>query len=85
MAKQQYKYWYKKLKKAREAIGLSLGGAVNLLYESHKIKMHRVNLYKLEQGKSEIPVNKFRALCDIYAISADWVLDLPDTKPTEGL
>jgi transcriptional regulator with XRE-family HTH domain len=70
--------WYKKLKKAREAMGLSLQGAVNLLHESHKIKMHRVNLYKLEQGNTEIPVSKFRALCDIYSVSADWILDLKE-------
>ena len=59
---------------------LSLQGATNLLYETHKIKMHRVNLYKLEQGETEIPVHKFRALCDIYAVSADWVLDLKEHK-----
>ncbi len=51
--------WNKRLKKAREAMGLSLGGAVKLLYEIHKIKMNRVNLYKVEQGKSEMPVGKF--------------------------
>ena len=65
-------------KKAREAMGLSLQGAVNLLHETHKIKMHRVNLFKLEQGNTEIPVSKFRALCDIYSVSADWVLDLKE-------
>ena len=70
--------WHTRLKKAREEIGLSLQGAVNLLYEDHKIKMHRVNLYKVEQGQSEIPVSKFRALCDIYSVSADWILDLKE-------
>ena len=55
----------------REAMELSLQGAVNLLYETHKIKMHRVNLYKLEQGKSEIPASKFKALCDIYSVSSN--------------
>ena len=70
--------WNKRLKKAREAMELSLQGAVNLLYESHKIKMHRVNLYKLEQGETEIPVSKFKALCDIYDVSADWILDLKE-------
>lgn len=55
---------------------LSLQGAVNLLHETHKIKMHRVNLYKLEQGQTEIPVSKFRALCEIYSVSADWILNL---------
>lgn len=59
-------------------MGLSLEGAVKLLYEEHKIKMHRVNLYKVEQGQSEMPVHKFRALCHIYSISADWVLDLKE-------
>lgn len=68
--------WYKRLKKSREAMGLSLAGAVKLLNETHKIKMNRVNLYKVEQGKSEMPVGKFRALCDVYSVSADWVLDL---------
>ena len=57
-------------------MGLSLAGAVKLLNEMHKIKMNRVNLYKVEQGESEMPVGKFRALCDIYSVSADWVLDL---------
>lgn len=57
---------------------LSLEGAVKLLYQEHKIKMHRVNLYKLEQGQTEIPVHKFRAFCDIYSVSADWILDLKE-------
>lgn len=70
--------WYKRLKKAREAMGLSLEGAVKLLHEEHKIKMHRVNLYKVEQGQSEMPVHKFRALCNIYSVSADWILDLKE-------
>lgn len=72
--------WYTKLKKARLAMGLSLGGAVKLLMETYKIKMHRGNLDKLERGKSNIPVTKFKALCEIYAVSADWILDLKEYK-----
>ena len=68
--------WYKRLKKAREAHKLSLGEAVKLLYQEHKIRIHRENLYKLEQGQTEIPVHKFKALCDLYQVSPDWILDL---------
>lgn len=70
--------WNKKLRKAREAIGLSLEGAVKLLYEVHKIKMHRSNLGMVERGESDIVVNRFKALCDIYSVSADWILDLKE-------
>ncbi len=70
--------WNTRLRKAREAIGLSLEGAVKLLYEVHKIKMHRSNLGMVERGESDIVVNRFKALCDIYAVSSDWVLDLKE-------
>lgn len=59
-------------------MGLSLQGAVNLLYEQHKIKMDRANLRKFEIDKVDMPVKKFRALCDIYSVSSDWVLDLKE-------
>lgn len=70
--------WNKRLRKAREAMGLSLSGAVNLLYEQHKIKMHKANLGKVERSESELPVGKFRALCDIYSVDPNWILDLKE-------
>lgn len=70
--------WYRRLMKARKAMGLTFGGAVKLLEQEHKIKMHRGNLCKVEQGESDMPVTKFKAFCNIYEVSADWVLDLKD-------
>lgn len=70
--------WNARLRKAREAMGLSLEGTVKLLYEVHKIKMHRSNLGMVERGKSDIVVNRFKALCDIYSVSADWILGLKE-------
>ena len=67
--------WHKRLKKARESMELSLGEAVKLLNQQHKIKMHRVNLYKLENAETDIPVTKFKALCQIYSVNPAWVLD----------
>jgi len=70
--------WNTRLRKAREAMGLSLQEAVNLLYEQHKIKMDRANLRKFEIGKVDMPVSKFRALCQIYAVDGNWILDLKE-------
>ena len=68
--------WNTRLRKAREAMGLSLRGAVNLLYESEKIKFDRTHLWQVEKGESDIPTTKFRALCKIYCADANWILDL---------
>ena len=68
--------WYQRLRKARKDMGLTLEGAVKLLYEDSKIYMHPKNLRKVEVGESNIPVTKFKALCNIYCVSSDWVLDL---------
>lgn len=61
-------------------MGLSLAGAVKLLYEDQKIRMDRNNLRKFEIGKIDMPVTKFRALCKIYFADLYWVLDLPKIK-----
>lgn len=68
--------WNKRLRKAREAMKLSLAEATRLLYEDYKIKMHRSNLGKVERGESDLTVTRFQAICDIYSVSADWVLGL---------
>lgn len=70
--------WNTRLRKAREEMGLSLRGAVNLLYESDRIKLDRTHLWQVEKGESDIPTSKFRALCDIYSVSSDWILDLKE-------
>lgn len=67
--------WNKRLRKSRVAMGLSLQGAVNLLYETYRIKIHRANLGKVERGESDMPVTKFRALCNIYSSDPRWILD----------
>lgn len=68
--------WYKRLKSAREDMELSLNGALKLLYETHKIRWSKSQLSKVEMGISNCDVVKFKALCEIYCVSADWVLDL---------
>ncbi len=70
--------WNKRLRKAREAMKLSLSEATRLLYEDCKIKMHRSNLGKVERGESDLTVTRFMALCNIYSVSSDWILDLKD-------
>ena len=70
--------WGKKLRKAREDIGYSLAEAVKFLYEEHKLKLDRTQLARIERGESDCAVEKFRALCNIYSTSSDWVLDLKE-------
>ena len=70
--------WGKKLRKARKDIGYSLAEAVKFLYEEHKIKLDRTQLARIERGESDCAVEKFRALCNIYSASSDWVLDLKE-------
>ena len=70
--------WNSRLRKAREAMGLSLLGAVKLLKETEGIAMHKTQLQKVEKAKSDIPTAKFRALCKMYAISSDWILGLKE-------
>ena len=72
------KKWGKRLRKARVAMELSLAEAVRLLYECHRIKLDRTQLARIERGESDCAVEKFWALCDIYSISSDWVLDLKE-------
>lgn len=77
MAKRKI-HWGKKLRKAREEIGYSLAQAVKFLYEEHRIKLDRTQLARIERGESDCAVEKFRALCNIYSVSSDWVLDLKE-------
>lgn len=57
---------------------LTLVEATKLLYEDHKIKLDPAQLARIERGENDCAVEKFRALCDIYAVSSDWVLDLKE-------
>lgn len=70
--------WNIRLRKAREAMKLSLAEAVRLLNESEKIKIHRTFLGQVERGETDITTSKFRALCKIYCADANWVLDLKE-------
>ncbi len=67
--------WNKRLKIAREEMELSLTGALKLLYETHKIRWSKSQLSKVEMGISNCDVYKFKALCDIYCVEPNWVLD----------
>lgn len=67
--------WNKRLKKAREDMGLSLTEALKLLNETHKIRWSKSQLSKVEIGVSNCDVDKFKALCDIYCVEPNWVLD----------
>lgn len=70
--------WQSRLRKAREAMKLSLREAVKLLKETEGISFDRTMLQKLESGKCDIPTAKFRALCKMYGVSSDWILDLKE-------
>lgn len=59
-------------------MGLSLEGAVKLLKECHGIKMNRTELYKIEKGLISCNVEKFIALCDIFDVEPNKVLDWRD-------
>ena len=54
---------------------LSLAQAVKLLYECHKIKMNRTQLGKIERGEIDCTVAKFKALCNIYCVEPNLILD----------
>ena len=57
---------------------LTLVEAIKLPYEDHKIKLDPAQLARVERGESDCAVEKFRALCDIYAVDPKWVLDLKE-------
>ena len=78
MSKKANNLWNQRLRQAREEMGFSLSQAVSLLYEEHKIRLDKSHLAKIERGNIGCSVEKFIALCDIYALSADWVLDLKE-------
>ena len=73
--KKKYDSWHKRLKEAREEMKLSLTGALKLLYETHKIRWSKSQLSKVEMGISNCDVVKFKALCDIYCVEPNWILD----------
>jgi len=54
---------------------LSLTGALKLLYETRKIRWSKSQLSKVEVGVSNRDVDKFKALCDIYCVEPNWILD----------
>ena len=70
--------WGKKLREAREEMEFSLAQATKLLYECHEIKLDRTQLARIERGESDCAVEKFKALCDIYDVSADRILGLKE-------
>ena len=71
--------WNYKLREAREEMGFSLSQAVDLLKQQHKISMDKSHLAKIERGEIGCSVDKFQALCNIYCIDANWILDLKDS------
>lgn len=76
--KKSYLNWNKRLREAREEMNLSLTEALKLLYETHKIKLSKSQLAKIERRDSNCNVDKFKALCDIYCVEPNWVLDWKD-------
>lgn len=70
--------WNTRLRKAREAMSLSLAEAVNLLKQRERITICRTFLGQVERGECEITTSKFRALCKVYCTDANWVLDLQE-------
>lgn len=71
----KYDDWNKRLKEAREDMELSLTEVLKLLYETHKIRWSKSQLSKVENGTSNCDVNKFKALCDIYCVEPNKILD----------
>ena len=56
-------------------MGLTLTEALKLLYETHKISWSKSQLSKVEMGIANCDVIKFKALCDIYCVEPNLVLD----------
>ena len=75
MQKRSKSQWNDKLRKAREELEFSLSQAVSLLYEQHKIRLDKSHLAKIERGEISCSVEKFMALCNIYSVEPNWVLD----------
>lgn len=78
MTKKVKNSWNQKLRKAREEVGFSLSQAVNLLYEQHKIRLDKSHLAKIERGDISCSVEKLKALCEIYTVEPNWLLDWRD-------
>ncbi len=76
MAKKDKTSWNYKLREAREELDFSLSQAVKLLYDQYKIKLDKSHLAKIERAEISCSVDKFRALCDIYSVDANYILDL---------
>lgn len=64
-----------KLKILRKSLNLTQ----KMIAESIGIDQRQYNRY--ENGKNEIPLRYVKKICEIYKISADWLLDI-DKDPT---
>ena len=62
--------YYEKLKGIREDLDLTQSEVARYL------KTTQQQIYKYEAGKQEMTISKFKELCKLYRVSADYILGL---------
>lgn len=65
------------LKKFRKKYNLTQASA------AEKIGIDQRQWNRYENGNNEIPVRYLKAICETFNVSADWLLELNDTKGEE--
>lgn len=63
--------YYQKLRDTRTDLNLSQSEVAKI------IKTTQQQLYKYESGIQEMTVSRLKALCELYHVSADYILGLP--------
>lgn len=63
--------YYEKLRATREDLDITQEEIAK------ELKTTQAQIWKYEAGKQEMTVSKFKKLCLIYKVSADYILDLP--------
>lgn len=48
--------------------------------EAEKIGVTEMQVWRWEKGTSGMEITKLKALCELYEVSADWILGLSEKK-----
>ena len=67
---------YEKLKNARVRIGITQD------YVAKQLGIPRTSVVQMENGRRKIASDELSTLCDIYGLSADYVLDRTTDNPS---
>lgn len=69
----------RRLRLAREDAGLTQGHVA-----SH-LGVHRPAVSEIEAGRRRVPADELRVLCDLYEVSASWVLENRPEAPNAAV